>query len=224
MLIASFEYRELPDAADHGRDLMVRLSVETPEALAGELGPEGLDVTVLLEREAGEADLSTDLQLAADRVAAVLQARLDLARRSEGAIAALLSSGNTDLVVLTLEWIRDHPRDAHARGSADLVAELIKHPEDRVGLLAIETIGAIGGPEHVPALLERIQLADPHQVNRAYDALARLGGPEAEGFLKFAARNEDEPDRRAAAERALREVGDRGPVQADERAAHRGHR
>src|SRR5690606_20847659 len=78
-LVATFEYRELPDPTDHGRDLLVRLDVEPPEQLAARLGPEGLDVTVLLEREAGQPALATDLQLATDRATAVLQARTDLA-------------------------------------------------------------------------------------------------------------------------------------------------
>jgi hypothetical protein len=225
-LVATFEYRELPDATDHGRDLMVRLLVEVPESLRAELGPEGLDVTVLLERAAGEADLAYDLQLATDRVATILQARTDLARNTEGTVARLLGSRDPDRVILALEWIRSHPQHAQSRAAADPVAALLEHRDDRVALLAIECIGEIGRAEHVTVLLERIQLADTDQVNRAYDALARLGGPEAEGFLEFAARNEDEPIRRAAAERALQSVAEsaivdprRGP-----RLPNRGHR
>jgi HEAT repeat protein len=96
-----------------------------------------------------------------------------------------------------------------------------------VRLLAIETIGLIGGPEHVPALLARIQLADTPQVSRAYDALASLGGPEATGFLEFAARNEDEPDRRKAAQQALRRVAESdivGPGGRPSSLPNRGHR
>lgn len=226
-LIASFEYRELPDASDHGRDLLVRLAVESPDQLSEELGAEGLDVTVLLEREAGQADLSVDLQMATDRVAAILQARIDLAQANEGAVERLLACGDPERIILALEWVRDHDRHEQARAAADRVAELIKHEDEDVGLLAIETIGQIGGPEHVPTLLARIQLTDTSQTNRAYDALARLGGPEAEGFLEFAARNEDEPDLRAAAQRALRKVAESSIVGPSSRAArlpNRGHR
>jgi hypothetical protein len=228
-LVATFEYRELPDASDHGRDLMVRLLVEVPESLAGELGPEGLDITVLLERAAGEADLAYDLQLATDRVATILQARTDLARGTEGAVARLLESRHPDQVdqiIMALEWIRGHAHHAQARDSADRVAALLQHQDDRVASLAIECIGEIGGAEHVAALLTRIQVADTDQVNRAYDALARLGGPEAEGFLEFAARNEDEPIRRAAAERALQSVAESAIVdpRSRSRQPNRGHR
>jgi hypothetical protein len=98
---------------------------------------------------------------------------------------------------------------------------LIDHEETEIGLLALEAIGQIGGPEHVVSVLARIQLNDGTQVSRAYDAIARLGGPDAEGFLEFAARNEEEPDRRAAAQRALRRVADTGMGRA---APNRGHR
>jgi hypothetical protein len=214
-LVATFEYRELPDASDHGRDLMVRMLVEVPESLADELGPAGLDITVLLERAAGQADLAYDLQLATDRVATILQARTDLARGTEGTVARLLDSRDPDQVILALEWICRHPQHPQARAASARVAELLEHPDARVAMLAIECIGEIGG---------RIQLADTDQVNRAYDALARLGGPEAEGFLQFAARNEDEPVRRAAAERALQSVAESAIVDPHGRLPNRGHR
>jgi hypothetical protein len=213
-LIATFEYRELPDASDHGRDLLVRLSVEAPKQIADQLGPEGLDVTVLLERDAGAADLSGDLRLAAERLATILQARTDLARGTEGSVDRLLGSSDPDALILALEWVRDHADDPQARAAASRVAALITHADERVGLLAIEAIGHVGGPEHVPILLGRIPFADTREANYAYDALAELGGPEAEGFLQFAARNEDEPRRRAAAERALHRVAESDIVRA----------
>ena len=226
-LIATYEYRELPDASDHGRDLMVRLNVEEPEQIAERLGPTGLDVTILLEREAGKADLAADLQRATDRLTTILQARLDLAIGADGVVDRLLHSSDPDLVLATLEWVRDHGDQPEARAAADRVAELIRHYDEDVGLLAIETIGKIGGPEHVAIVLSRIQLADNTQVSRAYDAIAGLGGPEAKGFLEFAVRNEDDPKRRAAAERALRRVSDSDMVKSSRETAlsrTRGHR
>lgn len=224
-LLATLEYRELPDATDHGRDLMVRLNVEPPEELAARLGPTGLDITVLLERDAGDADLAADLQLATDRLTTILQARTDLALGTLGTVDRLLRSSDLELVLLTLEWVRDHGDESQAGAAANRVTELINHDDEDVGLLALETIGRIGGPQHVPAVLERIRLTNTTQVSRAYDALAQLGGPEAEGFLQFAARNEDEPDRRAAAERALQQVADSDMVgQSRRRHPTRGHR
>ncbi|MFO7567137.1 MAG: HEAT repeat domain-containing protein [Enhygromyxa sp.] len=224
-LVATLEYRELPDATDHGRDLLVRLNVEAPAQLAEQLGSAGLDVTVLLEREAGEADLAADLQLATDRLATILQARTDLALGTPGTVDRLLRSSDVELLLHALQWIRDRGELPEAAAAADRVAELINHDDEDVGLLALETIGRIGGPQHVSAVLERIRLTNNTQVQRAYDAIAELGGPEAEGFLEFAARNEDEPTRRAAAERALRRVADSDMVgRSRARYPTRGHR
>jgi hypothetical protein len=225
ILVATLEYRELPDASDHGRDLLVRVRVDPPKQLAARLGPSGLDVTVLLEREAGQADLAADLQLATDRVATILQARTDLALGTPGTFDRLLRSTDAELVRSTLQWIRDGGDPPEALAAADRVAELINHDDEQIGLLALEAIGQIGGPQHVPAVLERIRLTNNTQVQRAYDAIAQLGGPEAEGFLQFAARNEDEPGRRAAAERALRRVADSDMVgRSRVRPPNRGHR
>jgi hypothetical protein len=203
ILAASLEYRELPNPDERGRDLLVRLAVETPRDLVDELGGEGLDATVLLERPAGDVDLGDDLQLAADRLARIIQARTDLARRSPGVVAALLDDPDPQLVALTLEWVRDHRGDPSAFGMPERVAELINHPDGDVRLLAIETIGVIA---------------------RTYDALARLGGSEARTFLEFAARNEDEPERRDAAERALQRIDGHSDASLIEQARGRGHR
>src|SRR5690606_24584172 len=120
--------------------------------------------------DGGEADLAADLQRATDRLATILQARLDLASGSPGAVDRLLRSSEPDLVLATLEWVRDHGDEPEARAAANRVAELIRHDDEDVGLLAIETIGQIGGPEHVSAVLSRIRLTDNTQVSRAYDA------------------------------------------------------
>jgi hypothetical protein len=223
ILAATIEYRELPDPDEQGRDLLVRLAIETPRDLVDELGGEGLDATVLLER-VGDADLGDDLQLAADRLARIVQARTDLARRSPGTIAALLDDPDPQLVALTLEWVRDHRDEPPAVAMRHRVTELINHPDADVRLLAIETIGMIGGPEDVGVLLERIELNDAAQVARTYDALAHLGGAEARTFLEFAVRNEDEPERQHAAERALQRLDGHSDASLIERVRGRGHR
>lgn len=206
ILAATFEYSELPRGHAEGRDLLVRLAVETPRELVEALGPEGLDATVLLEREAGDVELADDLQLAADRLARILQARIDLARRQPGQLATLLDSGDAELAATGLRWLCDHPDAPEAGEQLDRTLALLDHADPDLRLLAIEALGAIGGPDQVAALLERIELNDGDQVARAYDALAQLGGPEARRFLEFAAANEDEPSRQDAAERALQRL------------------
>lgn len=223
ILAASFEYRELPDADGEGRDLLVRLALETPRELVEALGPAGLDATVLLERESGEVELGDDLQLAADRLARIVQARLDLARHTPGQLAALLDHADPELVALGLEWLRDHPDTPDASEQIERTVALLDHTEPDLRLLAIEALGVIGGPAQVGVLLERLELHDGDQVARAYDALARLGGPEARRFLEFAAANEDEPARQSAAERALQRLEGHS-ASLIERVRGRGHR
>jgi hypothetical protein len=223
ILAATFEYRELPRGHGEGRDLLVRLALETPRELVEALGPEGLDATVLLAREAGDVELDDDLQLAADRLARIVQARTDLARGQAGRLAALLDSGDPELVATGLTWLRDHPDAPEADEQLERTLVLLDAGDVELRLLAIEALGAIGGPEQVAALLERIDLHDGDQVARAYDALARLGGAEARRFLEFAAANEDEPNRQAAAERALQRLEGHS-ASLSEQVRGRGHR
>lgn len=207
------------------RDLIVGLRVETPADLAPRLGEEGLEANVLLERESGQVSLAQDLNLAIGRAVGVLEARVGLARGDAARVNELLAAEDPELVLLALEWIRDRRSPA----DPDRVAALLGHPDERVGLLAIEALGVIGGPEHVQRLLRGVRLSDPGQAHRAYEALTTLGGPDARAFLEFAARNEDEPERRQAAARALAEL-DRGGSERNviesplESAPPRGHR
>jgi hypothetical protein len=187
------------------RDLIVGLRVETPPDLSTRLGEEGLEANVLLERESGQASLAEDLNLAIGRAVGVLEARVGLARGDAERVNELLGADDPELVLLALEWVRDRRSPA----DPDRVAALLGHSDERVGLLAIEALGVIGGPEHVQRLLRGVRLSDPGQAHRAYEALTALGGPDARAFLEFAARNEDEPERRQAAMRALAEL-DRG--------------
>jgi hypothetical protein len=223
-LAAELWFAEQPGPSG-ARDLIVGLRVQTPSDLRPMLGEDGLEANVLLERESGQASLAQDIGLAIGRAVSVLEARVGLARGDERRVNQLLASEDPELVLLALEWIRDR----RSSGNPDAVAALLTHADERVGLLAIEALGTIGGPEHVHALLRGVRLADPGQAHRAYEALASLGGPDAQAFLEFAARNEDEQERRQAAARALGQVIDgvdpsnvvNSPV---ERPPVRGHR
>lgn len=198
-LPAELWFAEQPGPNGSSRDLIVGLRIQTPNDLETSLGSDGLEANVLLERESGDASLAQDLNLAIGRAVAVLEARVGLARGDKKRVNQLLASEDPELVLLALEWVRDH------RGGADpeVVAQLLRHDDERVGLTAIEALGVIGGPEHVAALLRGVRLADAGQAHRTYEALATLGGPDAQAFLEFAARNEDEDERRQAAARAL---------------------
>lgn len=184
------------------RDLSLELRVEAPAELKKTLGNAPLSASILLERDeqAPEVDAVEDLELALNLAVEVLEARVSLAGGDRRAIAALLSADDPELLVLVLEWLRDHGERGQ---SGDEVATLLLHADDRVALLAIEALGTVGDAEHVHALLDAVRLADSANALRTYDALAQLGGAEALRFLEFAAANEDDLEQRSAAKKAL---------------------
>jgi hypothetical protein len=199
VLEARVIYGQLPEGAKPDQ-LLVYIAIDSPQELQRALRGRSFDATVLMERKSHDSEsLVVDLEGAVERGGRVLEARVDLARGRPDRVERLLRSQDAELTLLALEWLRDHPDGAHA----EHVVHLLDHHDERIALTAIEALGAIGGPEHAPALLRRLQLADAGRTHRAYDALGSLGGPEAVAFLEFAARNEDEPERQAAARQAL---------------------
>ena len=114
---------------------------------------------------------------------------------------------NPELILLALGWAATHEQ----RENADAVAALLGHPDERVELAAIETLGKVGAPDHARQLVASAKLADRAHTGRLYEALAEIGGDEAFGFLDFAARNEDDPALAEIAQRALEQVQTAGP-------------
>jgi len=196
---------------DHqgGRKLLVHLRIDAPPELTSALRGQDLEATRVIESPPLEhtAPLSDDLELAIERTVAVLDAMVSLSRVDNPRILELLRGNDPELVALALEWVRDH----RPPGFAEIVVDLLAHPEDRVALLAVETLGRVGSSAHAGALVQSVRLQDRGHALRVYEALSRLGGPQAEGFLQFAVRNEDDSELGAAAQRALESlVFDRG--------------
>ena len=186
--------------------LGLHLRANAPERVRDAL-PDGLAATVELTHEDDVAvDGTEDLRVAARRAVAVFEAKLVLAEGQPGAVERLLTSSDPELVVLALETIRDR----RLRVMADAVVPLLDHADDDVVRSAIECLGEIGSPQHVPQLIRASKLSDRSYANRLYEALASLGGQDAHGFLQFAVRNEDDPSLAAAAQRALQQVEAQG--------------
>jgi len=218
-LHGTFWFDDQP-AADGGRAIELALQVDAPPDLRAALGEGDLEAFVSLEREAPVVDdLSGDLTLGLELAVSVLDARVALARGERHRIASLIQAEDPELVLLALEWTRN----ADAEDFADDVARLLDHEDPRVASAAVETLGTIGSSRHVPAILQHLRLADAGHAYRAYDALGALGGPEARAFLRFAARNEDEPERRVAAERALVQAAKAGPAGIERDDPAKGH-
>jgi hypothetical protein len=139
-----------------------------------------------------------ELRTAADAALEVLRLRLALARGDAEAAALLLRAQDPELVLLALEWTRDHPNPL----LADAVADQVGHADLQVVRLALEVLATLGDERHASAVVRRVERW-PALAREAYSTLAVLGGPDAVGFLRFAAANEDDPELRREAERAL---------------------
>ena len=206
-----------PDAAP-----ILRLSAQAhpPREWRARLGDE-IEAIVEVEPKGGVLDPVEHGELALHRAVAVLDAKIGLLLDGRDAIATLLAGDDPQIVVLGLDWVTDH----RGREYADDVARLVDHPDERVALRAVECLGVVGEARHAHALVRLPRLADRAYAQRIYDALARLGGAEAQGFLEFAARNEDDPLMMEVAADALSRLstGDAttGPGEA---AGLRGHR
>ncbi len=201
--------------------LRVLLAVE-PEPLLGaqlELAKLELDAHVELERRDQTIDVRRDLPIAVERALALLDAKVTVARGTDVQLRALLSDADPEVVLIALDGV------AHRRleGMADAVHTLLEHDDERVAMQAVECLGLVGRPEHVPGLVRQARLADRAHAYRLYEALANVGGQHARGFLEFAARNEDDPELVDYVEQALAHVSAREPQEGSQRVA-RGHR
>lgn len=210
------EHRE-SDGID-GMTVRLRLEMQVPPDLTGVL--DELEATVEVFHATGDSAIREDLPLAAERAADLLDAQVQLARDPRAA-ATFLRDPDAEIALVALDWV-EAQRDVHA---APVVAEMLRHPDDRVMLRAVEVLGVVGTSAEVPALIATARLNDRAHTGRLYEALAGLGGPDAEGFLAFAARNEDDPALAKLAERAL-DVAQRTVPRAPEPpiTARRGHR
>lgn len=215
-IAAHAEITERRDA--EGIVVRLTLDMEVPPDLAAVV--DELEATVEVSRAQGDSAIREDLPLAAERAAAVLDAKVELARTPQSA-AQYLRDPDAEIALVALDWV-EAQRDLPA---ANVVAAMLRHPDDRVMLRAVEVLGQIGSSAEVPALIAAARLNDRAHTGRLYEALSTLGGPDAEGFLSFAARNEDDPALAQLAERAL-DVAQRSVPRADAPpvTARRGHR
>ncbi len=187
-------------AEDGEREVYLQAQVEVPAELRPIIGGV-IHATVILEREtSGQASLDDDVVAAGARAFAVLDTRLALARGEHGVVRGLLGDDDPELVILALEWIREHTPATFAE---DVVA-LLQHRDDRVCALAVECLGYAADRAVVGPILRSARPMSRLQTREVYRALARLRGPEALGYLRFAAANEDDSILREEAERSLR--------------------
>lgn len=136
---------------------------------------------------------------AAQRAVAGLEAQCRLARGDQGALEVLLASGEPSQILVAVRYIGDR----EAREHATRLLPLLASDDTRVRMAVLDVLGSVGTRDHAAAIVREVHRLDPGATREAYRALARLGGSDAVGFLRFAAANEDDPELRAEAERAL---------------------
>jgi hypothetical protein len=139
------------------------------------------------------------LAAAVERAVAGLEAQCRLARGDIGGLEVLLDSGEPAQILVGLRYVADR----EAREHATRLLPLLRHDDPRVRMAALDVLGQVGTQDHAAAIVREAHRLDPGATREAYRALARLGGADAVGFLRFAAANEDEPELRGEAERAL---------------------
>jgi len=176
-------------------ELFLYLELEVPAPLRRQF-----DVPAIVARGRldGVVPSEAGLRSAATAALEVLALRFALAGGDAEAAALLLRSEDPELVLLALEWTRDHPNPL----LADAVAVQVGHADLQVVRLALEVLAQIGEGRHASAVVRRVERW-PALAREAYATLAVLGGPDAVGFLRFAAANEDDLELQREAERAL---------------------
>jgi hypothetical protein len=219
-LVARLRYEERT-TAEGVPVLHAQLVVEPDAALAAELeaAREVLDAHVELERRDQTIDLRRDLPIAVERALALVDTKVTAIRGTTAELEALITNEDPEVILVALDGVERR----RLRSLGDAVFSLVEHPEERVALRAVECLGVVGGEEHASGLVRLARLADRAHANRVYEALAKLGGEQARGFLAFAARNEDDPELASLAERALAQLEANEPLDRTEAVA-RGHR
>lgn len=176
---------------------VLRVELEVPADLRAQFAV----ATITGSASAGVGVLpdSGALRRAAEAALTGLAAQCKLARGDESGFDALIGADEPESVLVALRYVRDR----HASGLADRLVGLLRREDPRIRIAALDVLAAVGDSRHAAAIVRGVHLLDPQATREAYRALARLGGPDAIGFLGFAAANEDDATLRGEAERAL---------------------
>jgi hypothetical protein len=193
----------ITEAGDHGGSWMVALELDSPELMRNRGAPEAFEVVLLVDLRPeldAEAASALALQSALGRGLSVLDAKSRLSLGTAEQASKLLGMPDTELRLLALNWIGTQG------GSSDAAAvePLLRDRDPRIVEAALFALSRVGSSAHTTALIALSLSADGSIARQAYIALGEVGGVRARTYLEFAARNEDEPRRRRAAELALR--------------------
>ncbi len=96
------------------------------------------------------------------------------------AVPALAAAVTTEPVFQVRAWyVESLSRIRSADAVQALVALAVDHPDPETRVAAVERLAVIGPEPAVPRLIASLASGDPARINRAADALGRLGGQAA---------------------------------------------
>lgn len=154
----------------------------------------------------GAAETAVVLRIAGDLIDGFAARR----RLHDGPPAAVHAALMSDAGDLREEAIRA-AAERKLRDEAPVLLKLLDDPEERTRDAALGALIALGDRRAVTALTRSRSLRDRREMHKIIEAVAILGGQEADDYLSFVAASHDDDDIRAAAaaarERMLRREG-----------------
>lgn len=128
-----------------------------------------------LERLRRQVDQPTQADRAAEEIREI---------SDPAAVSALAATIAKDPVFRVRSWCLEAlSRIRSSAAIGVIVAAALDHPDPETRIAAVERLMVIGPPLAVPTLVAALRSADNGQVNRAAEALGRLGVPAAVGPL-----------------------------------------
>ena len=128
-------------------------------------------------------------------LARAVRAHVELLGADRERVVRALHSAEADEQLLAIRLLR-RARDARA---VDAIASLLGDPRPHVAEAAAEAVGELGDASAVPLLVGSIRRGDLRSEVRALEAIARIGGPEAEAYVEMVAGGHEIGERRRMA-------------------------
>jgi hypothetical protein len=205
------------ESPEIGVKVHLKIDIRPPESPVGRYADDLAAVGQVPLDEASAGDLGGVFQRLSERTTEDLLlgyvARKKLWRADESEIAKALASADNDLRVeaLRVAGVRK------MRGQLPNVLRLLGDDEEAARDAALGAVVAMGERGAIKALAESHQMRDSYEMGKVIDAVASLGGQEAQEYLSFVAETHDDADIRNMAKEALGRLKPRRGIRAPTR-------